>query len=91
MSRQLYGSTARSGHLSHLHANIAATGLVSQGTGTYAFHHILNATAETDDFWSAVFLPMSDVGWLAVKNVRPGISYYLKTRFFLVGVELSFN
>lgn len=36
------------------------------------------------------FLLMSNVSWLAVKNITSDISYYLKTRFF-VGVALSFS
>lgn len=83
-SCQLYGSTACGGHFSHPHTN-AAMGLVSQGTGKYAFYHILNAVAQTDDFWNSVFLLMSSVGWLAVKNIRSDISYYLKTRYFFFG------
>lgn len=68
-SHQLYRSTAYRGNFSHLHNTTAATGLVSQGTGTYTRSPILNTVAETDDFWSSVFLLMSNVGWLAVKNI----------------------
>lgn len=56
-SHQLYGSTACSGHFSHLHANIAATGLVSQGTGTDEFHHILNAMARLMTSGALYFCP----------------------------------